>query len=122
MRRLLKILLARKRGDGRYWRQLYLREKRAWERERLDLLNRLLLKNSVAPILQEERRAAPPERELTDDEQEMAAIEAHGHVLARSAALDDFEFEKLQYMAQSDPIYRPVAEEARRLRETPSVS
>jgi len=117
LRRLVKLLITRKRGDGDHWRRLYERELRRWEKERRYLLSQIAITHGAAPMIENEKPHEPVEHFLTEEEQiaQMEAEEAARY--AHSAAFDDFSYEVLQANAARDPIWSPVLEEAIRLRK-----
>lgn len=116
LRRLIKVLLARKRGDGDHWRRLYLRAVKEWAVERRFLLSQISITRGGAPFVREEK---PVEREkiLTEEELIEKALEQEQKELIQQAAMDDFAFEVAQYNARSDVIWRPIVEGATKLRE-----
>lgn len=121
LRRLIKLLLARKRGDNDHWRRLYERELRRWEKERRYLLSQIAITHGAAPMVENEKPHEPTGHLLTEEEliAQMETEEAARY--AHSAAFDDFSYEVLQANAARDPIWAPVLEEAEKLRKESSV-
>lgn len=123
LRRLIKILLTRKRGDSLHWRRLYERERASrendravWAVERQHLMNQILIKNAASPLATEPQEAFVPEPTYTDEQLEAMVIEQQSHVLATQAAMDDFAFEVAKLNAERDPVWKPIVQEAERLR------
>lgn len=116
IRRLIRVLLLRKRNDSDHWRRLYERELKAWQKERRYLISQIAVTHGASPMVEHEQPHVPAEHLLTEEEM-VAQVEAtEAARYARAAAFDDFEYEKLQYLAQSDPIWRVPLAEAERLR------
>jgi hypothetical protein len=116
LRRLIKVLLARKRGDDDHWRRLYERSLKSWEKERRWLLSQIAIQHGAAPFVPDVK-SVERERVLTEEELIAADLEQQQRELAQGAAMDDFAYEVAQYNATRDPIWRPVVEQATKLRE-----
>lgn len=116
LRRLIRIILARKRNASDHWRRLYERELKAWQKERRYLISQIAVTRGASPMIEHEQPHVPAEHLLSEEELVAKMERDEASAYARSAAFDDFEYEKLQYLAQSDPIWRAPLAEAERLR------
>jgi hypothetical protein len=81
-------------------------------------MSQVAMKNGATPMMTGPEPKYEREPVLTEEELERQAIANQALTIAHSAAFDDFEYETLKYMAQQDPIWKPVLAEADATRKT----